>query len=1349
MYLESDSQYGGTVANGAVTAQQDGEESSDKTKKRFRSIAGHAPDVISRFDREFRHLYVSPSVEAVTGRPASEFIGKTNADLGMPDDLVAQWQATLQQVLDTGAQATLEFDFPSATGVRSFHMIAVPEFDDDGAVETILNIARDITDRRKREEVLQASEERLQRVINATHAMVYEVDLDTGRPAYASGFVEFLGFDSNQISHDWWFSQIHPDDRERVEQGTRALIAGTGRETLSYRVRHRDGHYLHVEDTCTVLPDRDSGTIRMIGSIVDVSERVEAERKRVAYLDKLRLLIDEAGEVMKEETTQGVLSRVVKAARKLTGGRLVTSGHGYRDGVFEVGAVSKGDGIAPCPPGHRFEIEKGGVYLDVVDKVSSIRLTEEELLSHPAWWGLPEGHAPLRGLLATRLVGRDGEACGLIMVSDKEQGDFTPEDQVLLSQLGILTSLGLQHIEARLSVESEVAARTAELQEAMEILEREIRRSERRRKVFHREREILQSVVETIPVMLCMYDEAGKMRMVNREFTRKIGFSQAEATRVDIMETCYPDPAVRQEVWEYMMEASPGTWKDMDVRTRDGDAMPTSWANVRMADGSRIGIGIDLTERTAMEEDLTRTKTLLERVFDSLKDAVFVVNPETRTVTTCNAAVGTVFGYTADEVIGRNTEFLHVDRDHYEAFAEKLFPALEATGIYQGEFEMRQRDGTIFPTENTCTEIRDAEGARIGVVSVVRDITDRKRMEEDLRETSALLERIFANVKILVAYMDTEYTFVRVNQSYAEADGRTPEFYPGKNHFDLYPNEENKAIFREVVETGRPYIAFEKPFHYPRHPERGTTYWDWTLHPVLDLDEKVEGLVLTLIDVTERKRLEQERTLMAAALAQTDDSVMIIDAKGGIEYVNTAFSRLHRIDEGTAVGRHFREFWAGGESDAIITEAIENAVGWTGRVARQYSDGRPYTVEMTLSPLRDDQGKVSRYVSVERDITHEMLLEAQVRQRQKMEALGTLAGGIAHDFNNILMPIVMNTELTMMDLVPESPAHRSLGQVLEAAQIGKDLVKQILSFSRPQADVRQAISLGPLVKEALKFLRASIPATIELQESVDAPWAVCSVDPSQIHQVIVNLCTNAAQAIGQADGVIQVSLTEEEVDEKISSRHPNLKPGACARLAVSDNGPGIGAAFLDRVFDPFFTTRQSGTGMGLAVVQGIVRSHDGAVEVHSQPGDGATFLVYLPVAGPGTVEHATCDDEVPGGDERVLLVDDQKEVLDSLEPMLTRLGYRVTAVTDSMDALGRFRSQPQNFDLVITDQVMPDLTGVELAEEILAIRLDLPVILTTGYSEEATATGIRAVMRKPFNLKELAQTVRRVLDKHQ
>ena len=417
------------------------------------------------------------------------------------------------------------------------------------------------------------------------------------------------------------------------------------------------------------------------------------------------------------------------------------------------------------------------------------------------------------------------------------------------------------------------------------------------------------------------------------------------------------------------------------------------------------------------------------------------------------------------------------------------------------------------------------------------------------------------------------------------------------------------------------------------------------------------------------------------------------------------------------------------------------------------------TLLLTLTLILTGLGLLAVVITgLRRSWETEERLQAQLRHSHKMETIGTLAGGIAHDFNNVLTPILGYTNMALEDTPPKSRTHSDLQHILAAGKRAKELVNQILTFSRRSEPERKPVQIAFIVTEALKLLRSSLPSTIEFRQEIDQDCGTVLADATQIHQVIMNLCTNAFHAMRESGGMLEVNLGVVEVDDELARPHPKLALGPYVRLTFSDSGHGMDPETRDRIFEPFFTTKGvgKGTGLGLSVVHGIVVSHGGEITVYSEPGLGTTFHVYLPRSeAPADGRQPARSDAEPAvtGSERVLVVDDDEEVAQVAEQMLKRLGYQVTVRTNSAEARDIFLAHPERFDIVITDQTMPQLTGVELAKELLGARPDLPIILISGFSELITRAKIKKIwirhyLMKPLVGSELGAAIRQVLDKN-
>ena len=539
------------------------------------------------------------------------------------------------------------------------------------------------------------------------------------------------------------------------------------------------------------------------------------------------------------------------------------------------------------------------------------------------------------------------------------------------------------------------------------------------------------------------------------------------------------------------------------------------------------------------------------------------------------------------------------------------------------------------------------------------------------------------------------------------------------------------------------------------------------------LKESLKRLGPAVEGVLEKRQMKEEKERAEEALIESErkyrglfndalDMIHIVDESGRIIDANPAELKTLGYTRQEYIGKPLIET-VHPEYLAITRKNLEKVLG--GEIIDKYEtalvtkDGEKVDVEVAVVP-QIEEGNIVAVRAIMRNITERIKaeaekkeLESQFRQVQKMEALGTLAGGIAHDFNNILSVIIGYADLAMLKLPEGSLEIKHLTQVRKGAGRARDLVQQILTFTRQSEQEQKPVYVDLMVKEAIKMLRASMPTTIEIRQDIQTDLLIIS-DPTQIHQIMMNLCTNASHAMDEKGGRLEVILSKVNMDVVTARQFPDLAIGPYVKLTVTDTGNGMPPAVLERIFDPYFTTKPKGegTGLGLSVVHGIVKSCGGAITVVSEPGEGTTFQVYLPHTEYRDAEEESAETEPPPtGHERILFIDDEEDLVDIGQQMLGRLGYEVVTRTSSIEALELFRAKPDHFDLVLTDMTMPGLTGDSLAKELMKIRPDIPIILCTGFSEKITEQkakdmGIRAYAMKPFVMRNMAKTIRKVLD---
>jgi len=688
-----------------------------------------------------------------------------------------------------------------------------------------------------------------------------------------------------------------------------------------------------------------------------------------------------------------------------------------------------------------------------------------------------------------------------------------------------------------------------------------------------------------------------------------------------------------------------------------------------------------------------------------------------------------------------------------DAYSESL---LDGKDSYEIEHRIvRQDTGEICHLHERCVHERDASGRIICSTGMVQDITERKQAEEQVRFLSLITE--YTTDAILVT--DTDFIITYLNKSFEKLFGYSLEDLKGKTPDSLNVEPMSIQIQQELYETvasGKEYIGESQN----RRKDGSTFICEYKTMPLKNQSGQIYAYVGVQRDITERKQAElslRESEEKFRNFAEQSFVGFYILQDGSFKYVNPKFADIfgYTVEE-VQDNKQIRQL-VHSEDQATVMEQIRrriegeiNAVQYRFRGIKKTGEIIHLEVYGGSSLIYDNKPAT---IGTILDITTNLEMEKRLAQSQRIESIGSLAGGIAHDFNNILFPIVGMSELLLEDLPRQSQQYENAEEIFKAGKRGSDLVKQILTFSRQAEHKLIPVRVQQVLKEVLKLTRATIPSNIEINQNVQPDCGLVMADPTQIHQISMNLITNASHALEKKNGVIDIELKELTI-KKYDLPDSELQPGPHIKLSVSDNGIGMVQSTINKIFEPYFTTKEKGkgTGLGLAVVYGIVKEHKGDIKVYSEIGKGTTFCIYLPLMKKSTEAVSTEQTlELATGTERILLVDDEVSVAQLESQMLSRLGYHVIAETSSKDALNAFRSNPESFDLVISDMTMPDMTGDQLAKKILSIRPETPIVICTGFSErinkeQAEVLGVKGFLMKPVVKSDMAQMIRKVLD---
>ncbi|MCU0563636.1 MAG: PAS domain S-box protein [Desulfobacterales bacterium] len=855
-------------------------------------------------------------------------------------------------------------------------------------------------------------------------------------------------------------------------------------------------------------------------------------------------------------------------------------------------------------------------------------------------------------------------------------------------------------------------------------------------------------------IILFLQRDTGRILEANRAATLAYGRSRDELLSLQVMDL--REPGTADLVPEQMARAdSEGILFETVHRRRDGSTFPVEISSRGATIGgirTLISVVRDITERRRSEDALRASESRFRTLADSMPQLVWTATPDGR-MDYFNRGIEEFRGVVT-QPDGSWEWSAMVHPEDLPLTLDAWRHALATGRGHEAEHRLCMRDGSCKWFLSRTTPARDAEGRIVKWYGTSTEIDSRKQAEQRLLDANRRLDCLVTESPAVVYTLGlrpvTSLKFISPNvekilgwkpERFTEnADAWTDCLHP-----DDVPTVADALARLET--TGQAVLE------YRFKDSRGRFRWIHDECRLVAGDAGAPEVVGAWWDITETRTAQEELRRLAAAIEQAAEMVVVTDAKADILYANPAFEKItgYRLSE--VIGRNPR-FLKSGEHDRGFYQRLwaqlSAGTPWQGRFVNRRKDGSRFTEETTISPVFGPSGEVVSYVAVKRDVTREQALEQQYLEAQKMEAIGTLAGGIAHDFNNILAVVMANAQMLEFSGALDAEARETLNQIVTASKRARRLVRQILAFSRRGPQEKVVMNLKPVVKETLGLLRASLPATIRLEHGIATNTGMLFADPTQMQQVLMNLCTNAAHAMESGGGVLRISLADARIEEGSALLEPGLVPGDYVKLSVADTGQGMPPWVLNRIFEPYFTTKEigKGTGLGLSVAHGIVKAHGGAIKVSSAVQQGTVFDVYLPMVKAEEEEEAgKADLPLVGGTGRVLFVDDEPALTLMGRKILSQLGYTVQTADNPVEALEAVRSNPGGFDLVITDLTMPEMTGTALAEKLLEIRPDLPVVLCTGFSDRVNddvlkTKGLRGLLLKPLTIQELAHAVR-------
>ena len=880
-------------------------------------------------------------------------------------------------------------------------------------------------------------------------------------------------------------------------------------------------------------------------------------------------------------------------------------------------------------------------------------------------------------------------------------------------------------------------------------------------------RERFQAIADHSPDAIIITDRTANVLYCNQAIESMFGYTRDELTGSSAS-VLVPERLQKQEaanMQRYQQTGQPayiGSIVESWAMRKDGTEFPMELSLCTWdIDGETFFASIirDITLRRQSEKTLRESQVRFSKMAENIQEGLAIV--ENGEIVYWNNRMYEILGCPQDK-LPRFEDLDFFDPEDKKRMAHLLEHANQ-TGDLPSELEfwIQRPDGSRRCIQNRYAVQPGTDGLLNRYV-VCSDITERKLAEEALQRERERLTRIIMTSPIIICSIAADGTATFINKTGTEITGYTLDDLSGRNWWTtFYPGTMYAQVEKlfDTISHGEDVTNFEMTLQTKSGQWRTILWNSMTGHDEQGRMNEIFGFGN---DITERKKAEDEvrqaRDYITNLFKASPDAILVADPDGYIIMANESVQAVYGYHPDEIIGKHASMLTPQNDrsiqqSLSMMEQLFSKDVVRIVEADRLRKDGRIIQVESSIVLLKNPDGNVAGAISSSRDVTDRKRLEEQLRQSQKMESIGTLAGGIAHDFNNILGVIFGYAELSREQAADNTVLANNITQILKAAERAKNLIRQILAFSRKSTFEAVPLHTHLIIKEALTLLRASLPSSISMQSDIDTTHDIVMADATQIHQVIINLCTNAAHAMRDTGGTLEVTLKPVDFDENSAAAYNGIEPGPYVQLSVRDTGTGIASDVIGRIFEPFFTTKAvgTGTGMGLSVVHGIVKSLRGDIKVYSEPGSGTVFHVVLPRRSEGTADQETPVLEPPCGNEAILLVDDEKLLLDVGLRLLNSLGYTVTSTHNPLEALALFKEDPAAFDAVITDQTMPDMTGFELARHMLEIRPDIPIILCTGYSDLVTSqsardAGIREFIIKPLDRLTIAKTLRAILD---
>lgn len=1289
-----------------------------------------------------RFTYVSEQAEHILGYPVQQWITEPTfwQDHVHPEDRDWAWTFCQESTTQKKDHA-LEYRMIAKDGRTVWlHELVTVIVEHDRPVK-LQGVMIDITER-KRTELERAERDLLVTLmLNTGPGCIKRVAADGTLLHMNQAGLKFIEATSEQEAIGLSvFDLVLPEFRPAFEAMHRNVLQGKA-QTLQFEIQGLQGTRRWMETYAVPFQNPITNHIEHLAVTHDITERKNIEERERSAQHLIKAVNDVQAQFMEGHSPANVFDVLLTHLLDLT-----KSEYGF---IGEVLYTETGNPYLRCHAVTDIawndatrELVKTFApnleFFNLDTLFGQVMTTGEPVIANdpagdPRSGGLPAGHPPLNAFLGLPFF-RGDQLIGLVGIANRPGG----YDHALVEYLQPFLSTYSSLIEAYGQMEKRQKA------------EAELLASEERYRVLY----------DDNPSMYFSVSPEGTVLSVNRFGAEQLGYRPEELIGKSVFTVIYEDDretVSRALASAFAQPARISTWEFRKVK-KSGELI---WVGEKVRVLPDTGAGPvalivceDITERKLAQESVRTLESQLHQAIQASRTGLWDWNTQTNDVF-FSAEWKKQLGYDDHELANRFEEWerrLHpADHDRVLDYAQRY--AANPAGEYYQEFRLRHKDGSYRWIAARASFVPETDGRRMRLLGSHIDITAMKKLEEQLQASEERLQLALEATNEGVWDWNLVTNEVTFSAQWCRSLGFAPEEV--EPHVRFWERLVHPDDMPRVQERLNAHLEGRTPIYECENrllTKAGTWRWNLDRGKVVAWDQegKPTRMIGVDVDITERKRADEALSQFHRIVSSSRSLLSLIDRDYRYQAVNQKYLDMFGVPPehflgqpvGKIIGQEAFEQVFKPNGDRCLSGEVVNFKHWVDFP----KEGRRY-LDVQLSPYIDDQQRVQAIVLEARDITDLYHLEEQVRQSQKLEAIGTLAAGIAHDFNNILTAILGFGELASTK-VPENPAVRhNLAEIVTAGKRAKDLVRQILLFSRQAESRWEPLDLQLVVQETLRFLRASVPSTIDISQDLGTGPIIVNGDVTKLEQVILNLGANAEHAMRSREGQLTVTLQSVELDHAFVQSSSHLHPGLYAKVTIRDTGRGIAPDVLPKIFDPFFTTKEvnEGTGLGLSVAHGIVAAHGGLLTVDSELGRGTTFAIYLPQASPTAEERESASQgkaQLPALTGKILFLDDEAPLARLAQELLGALKFDVVAFTEPGKALEAFRADPENFAVVMTDQHMPGMTGIEVARELLAIRPTIPIVLSTGYGhtmtlDKARSLGIASLLMKPFQREDL------------